>query len=641
MKINIRTKLIGGFAVVVVMMVVVFAIGWNGLNSLNAAADHIVHEQLPEDAAIRDLELQLALQGELYMEYALTGEEEFLHEAREKTDLILEEAANLEEQLAGETELLAQLKVVEAEYTELNREEEEFVRLYTSGDIAAAIEHLHLVSAEEAQMEEQLAEMAHEIELGVEASFEAAEATHNQAVQMMIGVTIVATIAVGDSTTTVNITTSDEIGEMAKSYGAMQLYLTEASEIAEKIGDGDLTVTVKPKSEEDVLGNALYRMVTNLRQLIGQVGQSANSLTNTSSQLSTAAGEAGAAVQGIAATSQQVAKGAEDQGVRSQEVSSGMDQLSSAIDQVASGSQEQAGAIARAAEIVGQVSKATEEVAQNAQSASEGSRKANDAADSGKDLVNRTGEGMERIKTAVETVATRIGELGDQSAEIGKIVNVIEDIAAQTNLLALNAAIEAARAGEQGRGFAVVADEVRKLAERVTDATTEIANLIDGVQKGVAESVKATEEGTKEVEDGAALAQEAGVALDQISESVSSVANQIEQISAASQQVSASSEEMVKTIDQVSGVVEQNSAAAEQMSANSSQVIESVTGIAGIIQQNGAAIQEMSASSEEMSAQVQEVVAASETLDTMAQELREVVSAFKVDGAKQEDAAAD
>ena len=102
MKINIRTKLIGGFSVVVVMMVVVFAIGWNGLNSLNAAADHIVHEQLPEDQAIRDLELQLALQGELYMEYALTGEEDFLHEAREKTDLILEEAANLEEQLAGE-----------------------------------------------------------------------------------------------------------------------------------------------------------------------------------------------------------------------------------------------------------------------------------------------------------------------------------------------------------------------------------------------------------------------------------------------------------------------------------------------------------------------------------------------------------
>ena len=443
-------------------------------------------------------------------------------------------------------------------------------------------------------------------------------------------------IAVGDSTTVVNIKSADEIGEMARSYGAMQVYLAEASDIAEKIGDGDLTVTVKPKSEEDVLGNAMYRMVTNLRGLIGQVGQSTTSLTETSSQLANAAEQAGNAVQGMASTSQQVAKGAEEQQDRSQEVTSGMGQLSSAIDQVATSSEEQAAAVQEATAIVAQVSNATAEVASSAQAAADGSRQAREAADSGREMVVKTMEGMERIKEAVDSASTQIAGLGEQSAEIGKIVTVIDDIAAQTNLLALNAAIEAARAGEQGRGFAVVADEVRKLAERVTDATKEIAGLIDGVQKGVDESVKATEDGTREVGEGAELAAEASKSLDQILESVESVAGQIEQISAAAEQVSASSDQMVKTIDGINGSVEQNSAATQQMSANSTQVTQSMDTVASITEQNGAAIQEMSASSEEMSAQVQEVVAASQSLDSLSEDLKQAVGAFNVDGAGKE-----
>ena len=381
-------------------------------------------------------------------------------------------------------------------------------------------------------------------------------------------------------------------------------------------------------------------IMDSLKGLIKNVAETAVSLADASGQLNTTAEQAGQAVQGIAATSQQIAKGAEEQSTRSQEVSTGMGQLTRAIEQVSQGSQEQAVSVEQAASIVNQVSSATEDVARNAQAAADGSRQASEAAKGGREMVGKTMEGMEKIREAVETASARIAGLGEQSAEIGKIVTVIDDIAAQTNLLALNAAIEAARAGEQGRGFAVVADEVRKLAERVTNATKEIANLIDGVQKGVTDSIKATEDGAKEVTEGAALAAEAGKALDQILESVDSVAGQIEQISAAAEEVSASSDEMVKTIDAVSGAVEQNSAAAQQMSASSTEVTEAVDGINQVIEQNSAAIQEMSASSEEMSAQVQQVVAASQLLDNLAKELKTSVDEFTDDNADAEPAGA-
>ena len=381
-----------------------------------------------------------------------------------------------------------------------------------------------------------------------------------------------------------------------------------------------------------IMDTYIAGIVDQLKGLITQVANTSTSLAGASGQLSTVAGQAGEAIQGISATSQQVAEGAEKQTQRSQEITTGMGQLSQAIEQVAKGSQEQATSIEAAATTVSQVSKAISEVAGSAQGAADGSRQANEAAKAGKTMVDKTVDGMGRIKLAVESVSSKVSGLGQQSAEIGKIVKVIDDIAAQTNLLALNAAIEAARAGEQGRGFAVVADEVRKLAERVTTATKEIANLIDAVQKGVSQSIKATEDGTKEVNEGSALAEEAGKALDQIMGAVEAVAAQIEQISAAAEQVSASSDEMVKTIDSVKQVVEQNSAATEQMSASSTQVSDAVEGIAKIIEENSAAIQQMSASAQEVSAQVQEVVTATVSLDGMAQSLQEAVASFTKDG---------
>lgn len=245
-------------------------------------------------------------------------------------------------------------------------------------------------------------------------------------------------------------------------------------------------------------------------------------------------------------------------------------------------------------------------------------------------MTHDTVDGMGRVKHAMDAVSDRVTGLGERSGEIGKIVSTIDDIAAQTNLLALNAAIEAARAGEQGRGFAVVADEVRKLAERSSAATKEIAGLVSGIQAGVSEAVTAMEQGSKEAEAGYKLAADAGSALDDILERSQSVGRQVEQISAAAQQLQDLSSGMVGAIDQIKRIVEQNAAATEQMARNSAEVSKSVEATAGVAGENSAAAQEVSASVEQMSAQMEETLAAAQSLADMSEEMERAVAAFRV-----------
>jgi methyl-accepting chemotaxis protein len=437
-------------------------------------------------------------------------------------------------------------------------------------------------------------------------------------------------IAIGDTSENIDANSHDEIGQMAKSYGEMQQYLIETAASAEKLADGDLTITVTPKAATDTLGNAFSKMIGNLRDLVSKVSDNAQTIASASDQLATASEQSGSATEQIASVSQQVAKGAEEQTKGIGEVNSAIGELGKAIEQVDKGSKEQAKAVEQATGIVQQVSSAAEQTATSAQEAATSASQAADVAKQGSATVEKTIDGIRKINTSMQDVAKKVGELGKHSEEIGGMIAVIDDIASQTNLLALNAAIEAARAGEQGRGFAVVADEVKKLAERTAKETKEIAALVGTVQKGVSDSIQASLEGAKQAEAGSNLANEAGAALGQILDAINSMTSQIENISAAAEQMSASATEMVKVVDGVAKIAEQNLTITKQMADDKARVSESASTVAATVEENSAATEQMSASAEEMSAQVQEVVASSKSLSNLAEELRVAVMVFKL-----------
>src|SRR6266568_2644116 len=196
------------------------------------------------------------------------------------------------------------------------------------------------------------------------------------------------------------------------------------------------------------------------------------------------------------------------------------------------------------------------------------------AAEQGNRSVRDTLEGMERIRSSVQATAKKIKSLGDRSLEISEIINVINDITEQTNLLALNAAIEAARAGEAGRGFAVVADEVRKLAEHSRSATKDIAALIKAIQAETNEAVVVMEEGTKEVEGGATLADQAGRALDAISNVVRQSAELVQEISLASKQQVRGTEGVAHAMQIISNITRQTSQGTRGTVATVSQLVK-------------------------------------------------------------------
>lgn len=310
-------------------------------------------------------------------------------------------------------------------------------------------------------------------------------------------------------------------------------------------GEGDLTKRIEVLSNDELgrLGCSFNLFVEKLQQIIAMVAEN-------TSQVAAAAGQ-------VYSTSEQMATGAEE---------------------VAA----QAGTVATASE---EMAATSNEIANNCMMAAEGSREASSSASGGSRVVEETITVMNRISERVREAAQTVEGLGARSDLIGEIIGTIQDIADQTNLLALNAAIEAARAGEQGRGFAVVADEVRALAERTTKATREIGEMIKGIQQETGRAVSSMEEGVKEVATGTSEAAKSGDALQEILDRINGVTGQVSQIATAAEQQTATTAEITNNIQQITTVVEATARGAQESASAASRLTGLATELQGLVGQ--------------------------------------------------------
>ncbi len=435
-----------------------------------------------------------------------------------------------------------------------------------------------------------------------------------------------------DSRVTSN--SNDEIGILSKSMNEFANVLQGFIEAMYKVADGDVSVEVELLDKDDKISPALNKIIHTLRELDNETKVLIKS--SLEGQLSTRGDESkfrggyreiikgfndtlDAIMEPINESSRVLESFAQgnfknkvegdykgDYGIIKESINTVADSLnrtlqqvkeaiqatasagneiSSSSEQMAAGAQEQSAQAAEVASAVEEMTKTILETTQNTTVAAEKSKLAGGIAEEGGKVVEETVEGMKRIAEVVQQSADIVKELGKGSDQIGEIIQVIDDIADQTNLLALNAAIEAARAGEQGRGFAVVADEVRKLAERTTKATKEIAEMIKKIQRDTGGAVEAIEKGTDEVEKGKLLAEKSGNSLREIIQGTTEVLEVVTQVAAASEEQSATSEQISRSIESISSVTQESAMGVQQIATSAEDLNRLTENLQNLISQ--------------------------------------------------------
>jgi methyl-accepting chemotaxis protein len=405
---------------------------------------------------------------------------------------------------------------------------------------------------------------------------------------------------------TITLDASDQVGVMAATFAEIQ------DEIAEIVA-------------------AFERTRLGLRELVGGITTTASQLQRSSSEFTLTTSQAGDAVGQIAQAVDLVAAGAQDQAGQIAATATAIEELSRTAEQIAMVASHQAESIAVTTATLQKLD--TGIVALSTQSATltTAARDASSEATAGNVAVSETASTIAQLKTVSTSAATAMASLEERSSQVEEIVDTIEDIADQTNLLALNAAIEAARAGEHGRGFAVVADEVRKLAERSAIATKEISKILSAIKGETVAAAQAMRASSDSMDSGIAVSQRASRSLESVSRAITTTNSVAESLAGQAREMQDASMRVTANMSSASAAVEENAAAAAEMRSTTNHVTNAMVPVAATASQNAATAQAAAVSARQLAIGIGEIDTAAQALRNQATALESLVAKFTVD----------
>ena len=561
MRLKIGTKIISGFLVIVLLLLLVGGYAIIGLKQINDLNTNIVEKNLPgimkaKDSQIFTLEKVAALRG-----FMITGEESY-------TKDFISFAGETRKSIDGSTQLSfdeeddslnKELMKLSIEYDKIA---EVIIVLRRHGSYDEAVDEMNNKAYPKAQEVKAIAEtIISRREMNSEEDSLHIKKIYDN-IRKLTAIILIIAIAI-----------SAIVG--MKLSRSITKPINHLVEISKQVAEGDLTklASIKTRDELNLLIEFFNSMILNLREIISQTAKATQSVAATSEELSAAA----------------------------QEVSASAQEVSTTINEVAGTTSQQFLSMEKTNEIINEVAKNIQLINLNVRQINDTSKDTLDSAEKGIKSSQFVVEKMKNIKESTTTTSQVIMALEISSKEIEKIVETIAAIADQTNLLSLNAAIEAARAGDAGRGFAVVAEEVRKLAEQSAQSSNQVSRLILEIQKQINDVVKCTKINNQEVKSGEEIVNKSNQSFEEIYRNITHVVEQITEMTALA-----------------AGVED-----------NTIEVTNNIKSIASLAEETAASAQEVSASSEEQTAATEEISNSAYNLASIAEELRKTISIFK------------